>query len=275
MFMEPGATDAPDAVAPEAAAVDAGVPAAATPAQESADDAAAEPGASKKRGWTMFMNAPLEDLPSKEEAPAAATPAPVSNVEAADKKGWTVFGAPAPKRSGADGAGVPDAAPSEAGALDPAVDVGAPSRGKTVMVTNPAPVPAPDAPTQDAPDAAMANAPTVVNTGAPAGTPIEKGKTIVATSAPAEKPDTMYFKKGEVEPEGGVSPRGPTVRDVVSTSRPVEERVSRTSDPSAAVPVVREPTELEPAQSSNTALYAIAGAVAIAAVVAAYFAFLS
>lgn len=274
MFMEPGATDAPEvaapeAAAPEAAAAEAGDPA--TPAEEPADDTT-DAGASKKRGWTMFMNAPLEDLPSKEEAPAAA--APVSNVEAADKKGWTVFGAPALKRPEADDAATSDAAPAAA-PLDPAADVGAPTRGKTVMVTNPSPTPAPDSPTPDVPDAAMANAPTVVNTGPPAGTPIEKGKTIVATSAPAEKPDTMYFKKGEVEPEGGVSPRGPTVRDVASASRPVEERVSRTSDPSAPVPVVREPTELEPVKSSNTAVYAIAGAVAVAAAVAAYFAFLS
>lgn len=272
MFMEPGAADAPAAAAPEAAPPEsASAHAPAEPDEEAADDETAEPGASKKRGWTMFMNAPLEDLPSKEDAPVEAAPAPVSNVEAADKKGWTVFGAPALKRPEAD---EPAAAEAESGP-EPAAQAGAPSRGQTINVTNPAPVAAPDARPEDAPDAARANAPTLVNTGAPAGTPIERGKTIVATSAPAEKPNTMYFKKGEVEPEGAVSPRGPTVRDVVSTSRPVEERVSRTSDPSAPMPVVREPTELEPAKSSNTALYAIAGAVAVAAAVAAYFAFVA
>ena len=277
MFMEPdakgGAQDGPAAPAVDAAP-EAGKPAA--PAVEGAKPA--EGAAPKKRGWTMFMNAPLEDLPQKEgeDKGAEAPAAPVSNVEAADQKGWTVFGAPALKRPDGDAA---PAASSESGSVETSAETpepAAPSRGKTIMVTNPSPTPPVDTPSGSEPaaDAALASAPTVVNTGAPAGTPVQKGKTIVATSAPNQpKPDTMYFKKGEVEPEGGISPRAPTVRDVPSPSpRPVEERVARTGS-QPAVPAVPEPADLEPAKSSNTALYAIAGAVVVVAAVAAYFAF--
>jgi hypothetical protein len=266
MFMEPGAGQAPSAEAPAAEAPAPEQPAAEAPAAEGSAD-----GAPKKRGWTMFMNAPLEDLPKKPEEAAQAEPTPpVSNIEAADQKGWTVFGAPALKRP-EEGEG-PAAAASTGTVVPPSEpEPAAPARGKTVMVTHPGPTPDPAAPAASAPDAALAGAQTVVNTQA--GTPIEKGKTIVATASPVDaKPDTMYFKKGEVEPEGGVSARAPTVRDVPSSARPVEERVAR-PEPSGPVPAVPEPAALEPTKSSNTALYAIAGAVAVVAAIAAFFAF--
>lgn len=258
MFMEPGEKPAEGAV-----------PASQPAPPEVDDESASEPGAPKKRGWTMFMNAPLEDLPKGE----AAESKPVApNVEAADQKGWTVFGAPAPGKAGS--APAPEAGTVEASTetdSGPVAPTGEPVRGKTIMVTTPSPVPAGGPAAEDVPDAAAASAPTVVNTGPPGGTPVEKGKTIVAGA----KPDTMYFKKGEVEPEGGVSPRAPTVRDVPSPSRPVEERVARADarPTGPSVPAVPEPAALEPTKSSNTALYAIAGAVAVAAAVAAYFAF--
>ncbi len=262
MFMEPGAK-------PDEGGRDAGAPVADPDHEAEADDAEAEP--PKKRGWTMFMNAPLEDLPQTEAGAPAAEQAPSGSVEAADKQGWTVFGAPAPERAGSAEAAASAAPVAEE--PDPASGPSASSRGQTVMVTRPSPVPSPGAPDEGAPDAELAGAKTLVNTSEPVGTPVVRGKTIITGAAPAgEKPDTMYFKKGQVEPEGGVSPRAPTVRDVPSPARPAEERDARPK-PGSGVPAVPEPSSLEPAKSSNVVLYAIAGAVAVAAAVGAYFAF--
>jgi hypothetical protein len=62
-------------------------------ATESSDQHLAAEG-QKKRGWTMFMDAPIADLAQK--APAAQLEPEPPQVGASDKKGWTVFGEPSP-----------------------------------------------------------------------------------------------------------------------------------------------------------------------------------
>ncbi len=274
MFMEPGAKEA-SAAAGAASAEQQPAPDPA-PAPEAAE---AELPKGKKRGWTMFMDAPIADLkaPSAEAAAEPADPPAPAVDGSSDKAGWTVFGTPAPgSQAGASGPAPepPEVAAGTGGSPEEGELV---VKGKTVQVTDPpAAPPFAASPPAGTADPALASASTVVNTGAPAGpAPVVRGKTIVAGAAGAEpgQPDTMYFKKGQVEPEGGVAARAPTARDIHSPARPAEERDGRPLGPSAIPPAVREPAELE-RPGSNVALYVVAAVVGVGALVAGYFAFM-
>jgi hypothetical protein len=252
-------------------------------ASESSDTTAL--GEQKKRGWTMFMDAPIADLAQK-APPAPEEPEP-PQVGASDKKGWTVFGEPSP-------VAVPEPTPVQPGVASVAVTGSeAPERGKTVMYTgNAAPVPRPyggesgEAPRQPtAAELARAAAAehsaepqrSVVAHGMAAQTGPDGGVTgRTAAAGAGNLPDTMYFKRGQVEPERPVSPRAPTARDLEppASLRPIEERAPRSIDPSS--PSVMSPSPSPPVTTGggSKVIYIVVGVIVLGGIAtAAFFAF--
>jgi hypothetical protein len=106
------------------------------------------------------------------------------------------------------------------------------------------------------------------------------GRTVFASTpeAPAsdgQMPDTMYFKRGETEPEraGVAGRRPPTMNESIqapATRAAAEERAPPAAAPVPAVQPGREaPVSLEPVKSSNTTVIIVVVAAAVAAGVAA------
>jgi hypothetical protein len=248
----------------------------------------------KKRGWTMFMDAPISDLAQK--APAAQ---PVPELEppqvgASDKKGWTVFGEPSPT--------IGSPATPERGSPHPSVDTAAvtgseaPDRGRTVMYTGSPPAPPPyhsfeddTPPPASAPSAAELARAAAASLGAsqqqPAKTVVAQGMPVQAgpgggvtgrAMVPGAQPDTMYFKRGQTEPEKP-SARAATARDLepAAAMRPAEERAPRAAEFSSSPSV--HPGAHPPAVVSgggSKVVYIVVGVVAFLAIgTAAFFAF--
>lgn len=223
--MEPGATGA----------VGIGGP---TTPEEAEEAAPAADGAEPKRGWTMFMDAPID--PNK-PSPLGATPTvPVPPESSADGRGWTVFGAPAVPRpdesTSGPGGGATGSPPPDAGA-DTDAD-GTPGRGKTIV--------------------AAGISATAGSVGGITGRP--------GAGQPATVPDTQYFRRGDIAPERPA--QRSTAVDVSGSVRPAEERMHE----SLAVPPGRD-APLATNGSSAVVWIVIGGVVIVGAIVGAIVAF--
>ena len=254
MFMEPGAAAAAAASAPAAPPTASSTPTpAATPVPE------AEPVGGQRRGWTMFMEAPITSAAAAPFGPATPsetpTPPPEAEVASSDNRGWTVFGAPSP---------VPGPEPTPA-----------PEPTRTVISTAaPQPVAhdASEGPmasgqvTADAaPDPAPGRGRTVVATGVPAvqgSVGGVTGRTVFPSAAPM--PDTQYFRRGDIPAERTAS-RTTAVDVPAPAGRPPAEE--RDSGPRAGVPVPAEPNLPERSGGSKTAIIVVIGLVVVAAIV--------
>lgn len=265
MFMEPGAA---------AAAAASAMPAAAAPTASSTPTPAAtpvplpeaEPAGGQRRGWTMFMDAPIASAAAAPFGPAtpSETPTPVPEAEAeaeaqsSDNRGWTVFGTPLPVAA-------PEPAPAPA-----------PEPTRTVISTAaPQPVAhdASEGPTASgqvtadaAPDPAPGRGRTVVATGVPAVQGSVGGVTgrTVFPSATPPMPDTQYFRRGDIPAERTAS-RTTAVDVPAPAGRPPAEE--RDSGPRAGVPVLAEPNLPERGGGSKTAIVVVIGLVVVAAIV--------
>jgi hypothetical protein len=88
-------------------------------------------------------------------------------------------------------------------------------------------------------------------------------------------PDTMYFKRGETEPErAGMAGRRPSTMNesiqAPATRAAAEERRAHAHEPVPAVQPGRDaPVSMEPVKSGNTTLIVVVVAAAVAAGVAA------
>jgi hypothetical protein len=285
----------------------------------------------KKRGWTMFMDAPIADLAQK-APPAQPVPEldPAQAVGASDKKGWTVFGEPSPM---AGGTSVPEPTPSQPGVASAAVTGSeVPERGRTVMYTGTPPAPRPygaegaprpygaegaprpygaegaprpygaegaprpyEGPGVGEPPPSAAELARAAAAGQPAKTVVAQGMTAqtgpggsltgrTTAAGAGGQPDTMYFKRGQVEPEKPTQ-RPATARDLEppASLRPIEERAPRTADLSSSPSAIHGATALDRGQPGPPAvasgggskvIYIVVGVVAVGAIAtAAFFAF--
>lgn len=231
VFMEPS-TAAGVAAAAGAPPLPSSAPAPsveATPAGGTEADPAAPPG--PRRGWTMFMEAPIDDAGRRPFGPTtptpaatpAATPAPAEE-PSSDNRGWTVFGAPSPAASAAtvvEGEGAVPPPPQQHGTE-------AHSRG--AHDASVAPVASGSMTAVAEPDPAPGRAKTVVASGVqavPGSVGGVTGRTVFPASGqpPGEMPDTMYFRRGDIPAERPTA-RSTTAVDVAAPvgRPPVEER---------------------------------------------------
>ena len=213
--------------------------------------------------------------PAKEPEPEAPEPEKADK-GASDKKGWTVFGEPSPlAKDAALAAAAPaaEATPTPTPAAEPAPEKA--QTGKTVMFSGP--IKGPDGEVLK-PPGAEASTPEKSDSGPP--------KTVIASSmqqgpsggvtgkgATPETPSTTYSLRGTSGPEvagGAVSPRSPTVRDVLPPGNAPAEAAERAAD-------APKPTTLPPAGKKgggSMVLYIVIGVVAFGALgAAAFFAF--
>ncbi len=281
---EPAAPAAPTASAPTRREPEAEVPEPVveppTPAADPADDlAAAMPvpnrkvdadAPAKKRGWTMFMEKPLDDATPDALGGAAAEPGE------SNAKGWTVF---------SQAAGEPDedadTAPSpaaELSRLEPEPEPVAPVSGQTVVppsatAAGSTVVPEP----RSSPAAAADGSPrsSTVVTGAP-----------VDPAAPRARPKTMITPPGSGPGAVGMgpTPTGPVVDPATplvpvpgAVSGPISGPVSGPlsgpvsgpiSVPNAAALASTGSQSVVPAKKNNAVILAAVGVLVIAVIVA-------
>jgi len=263
MFMEPGAAAAAAgaASAPSASSAASAASSTPTPAVMPASEAEA-PAGGQRRGWTMFMEAPIASAPQAQFGPTGAAPSPEPTPEptpavdtsSSDNRGWTVFGAPAP------GAAAPDTATAE---------------GRTVVVT-PTPVAhdASEGPTasgqvtsSEAPEPAPGRGRTVVAAGVtalPGSVGGVTGRTVFPSAQPA-MPDTQYFRRGDIPPERPTSRTTAVDVHAPAGRPPVEER---DASPRAPVPALGESNMPERTGGSKTAILVVVGVGVIGTIVA-------
>lgn len=252
-------------------------PAPAEPAQPAAQAPAGDPAggssqAPSTRGWTMFMDAPLpgkeQGQPQGQAQPPAEAAAPAPEPEAApagdgasDAKGWTVFmdrspvagqaptGPMAGFAGGEKSAAQGPAASGEAGAAVPGDAAAEPemARGKTVIASG------------------------IQAVAGPQGG-------VTGRAAPGEQPDTMYFKRGQTEPERVQNSGGADEVAVSSGAAAVEEGAAAPSvpapmSPSGASPAVAPgrsaPVAYEEPSGGNKTVIIVVGVVVVIGIVAA------
>lgn len=238
VFMEPAtAAGVAAAAGVSSAPTPAATPVEPTPGVPVANEG--EPGSASgatgpRRGWTMFMEAPIDDAgrrsfgpttPEPAAAPVPEAPAAPAEEPSSDNRGWTVFGAPAP---GAP-AGV-DALPVTPPAVPlppPPQEHGSDAQPRGAHDASVAPTASGSVTATAEPDPAPGRAKTVVATGVAAvqgSVGGVTGRTVFpAPGAPGgEMPDTQYFRRGDIPPER------PTARstavDVVPPARAHDDR---------------------------------------------------
>ncbi|MFO0637493.1 MAG: hypothetical protein U0168_32110 [Nannocystaceae bacterium] len=282
MFMEPGAAAAAAQAAGVAPSPGSSSPTpAATPAAEAG--APAEGQGQQRRGWTMFMEAPIDAAAAKPFGPAGAEPAqpppPEPAAEASsDNRGWTVFGTPSPVSGGT--VQTPAAAPT------PAATAADPSTSRTVLVT-PQPQPQVVATTHDASESPTASG-SVTASSEPEPAP-GRGRTIVATGVQATPgnvggvtgrtvfpstgngqamPDTSYFRRGDIQPERPA--HRTTAVDVPAPPRaPAEERPQGASRPGSSNAPVPAATNAPVVRSGGRTVWLVVGGIAIVGAIVA------
>lgn len=297
MFMEPNAAAA---VAAQASGMGAAPPAAsggtqATPAAGSTQTtpAAADPvepaAGAPKRGWTMFMEAPIDAAAPQAFTPVVAGPEPAAaapepaDAGASDNRGWTVFGTPSPVAPGTATASS-QPTPAATASASAATVVETDGKRNTVMVT-PQPQPQPQPAVQDASAGPVASGSVTAN---PEPEPVPgRGRTIVATGVQATPgdvggvtgrtvfpasgpgmPDTSYFRRGDIQAERPTNRS--TAVDIPAPPRaPAEERTAGGGRPPLDAPPVLASSNAPVVHSSNRTTMLVVGGIVLAGVVVA------